>query len=436
VDPMAQAGVVWGLGVLPLVVASLGTSSGRLRGVLGWIGACVAVSAGLHAAFPDAVGINEVWWTLLCGLVGLGLGLGAPERSLVGRLVGVALFLVVAEGGLRMAGETARPDEPALWAGPRTWSFPCLLPYMATPPEDDPARPRPRVVHLGDSMTQGPGPREDTFVGRLDAGDPTRTHLRIAMAGTGPDCALFILRQLPAVDAVFVHLFPGNDAPNLGYRYPWCDEQPLVDFDAEGVPTTCPDAPRAMPPWRRVPWDPAPFAWRRLASTSALANVLLQRLWEPLPHWLGTQDLNDGSMQAMFHRADRVVGALVAEGRRRGVPVYATLLPWEGIRPDARYREELHAHTEAWRGILARHGVPTLDLIDLFDGTTDPPVPGIFASDDPPDPHFGPEGFRRVHAAMAPWVTRRLSEDGVPQGEGAGLRPPPALPEAPPAQPD
>lgn len=421
-----QTGVGIGLGLIPAVAAAVAAHRSSPTAIAVVLLGAAGLSWSLFAAYPDAIGANEVWWSVGCGLLGAGLTFGASGRAWIGRLVGLVLFLGVSEVGLRLYGAEARDDGPALWAGERTWSFPCMVPYLIEPPEDVLDRPRPRVVHLGDSMTEGPGPRGDTFVGRLDTADAARTHLRLALAGTGPDCALFILRQLPPLDAVVVHIFPGNDAPNLGYRYPWCDEQSLLVWEEPGLPTRCPDAPRPLSWSRRIPWDPAPYAWRWLAARSALANLLLQRLWEPLPHWLGTQDLNDGSMEVMFHRVGLVLSALKAEADRRGVPLFATLLPWEGMRPDDRYRAELQAHTEAWRVALVDHDIPTLDLIRLFDGRVDPPEPGVFAGDDPPDPHFGPKGFEAVFEAMKPWMDTQLAREGVPP-----VRPPPSPPRGP-----
>lgn len=403
----ATGAVLTATTLAPGLVGAWAAARGAATGaVLAMAGVAVGMVS-LHWGLPDRIGVHEVPWALWWTGVGIVVGSADGPSQRGGRLAALGLFLGVGELGARAAGWSARPEVPSLAAGVLTWPHPCLVQQMAPAPHDSVDRPRPRIVHLGDSMTQGIGPRAETFVARLDASDPRRSHLRVAMAGTGPDCALHVLRQLPTVDGVFLHVFPGNDADDIGFRYPWCGG-PLVDLDAPGLPSRCPDGPVALPPWRRLWWDPAPFAWRWTAAGSALSNVLLQRLWEPIPHWLGMLPMNSGDEDLLFRRADGVLAALQAEARRRGVPFAATLLPWSGMRLDATGQQRIGMHTRRWRELLAGRGVPTLDLTDVLSDVTDPPVPGVYVSDDPPDPHYGPEGYRRVYEAMQPWVAEQL----------------------------
>ncbi len=358
----------------------------------------LAVGLALVGVLPHHVSVHDALWAWAMAALGGWLG-GAPGR----RVAALALFLVVGDLGAGQAGFRPRADVAEVAAGPSTWAYRCLLDVALTHPDDRPDRPRPRVVHLGDSMIAGNRDRSHTLVAALDAQDAARSHLRVAVPGVGPDCALRLLRRLPPVDAVVLHIFPANDATDLFSAYGWCDEGPLLEATSPGLPDRCADGPHDLPLWRRARWDPAPWALRAAARRSALAHGVWEGALGALHRRLGARPVAPPS-EGRWARADLVLAALVAEAARREVPLKATLLPWSGLRPTPPLRAELVAETEGWRAALARHGIDMLDLTDALADVTDPQVPGVYVSDSPPDGHLGPEGARRLAARVGAWL--------------------------------
>lgn len=378
--------------------------------------------ATLRALAPDRVSVHELFWLLPLILWATWIAASPQPPALARRVLASALFLGATEAGSRSIGWTPREDPwpPSLAAGPSSWPFPCHPEVAARHPDDQwEARSAPWVYHLGDSMTVGPGPRSDTFVGRLDRSDPRRSHLKLALAGTGPDCALHLFRQLPNPQAVFLHLFPKNDAYDIGTPMPWCDERPLLGLEDPDLPSLCVDGPRDLPWRRRLAWDPSPYLHRWLSTRSALFHQLQEVWWSPMAFRLGPLTVI-ATPEVAYGRAEPVIGQLVTEAHTRGVPLFATLLPWSGVRPqDEPTRDHLRRDSEAWREILTHHQIPFLDLTDSLADRTDPPVPGVYASDTPPDPHFGPLGFQRIYELMRPWVEQQLAAMERDQDPGA-----------------
>lgn len=194
---------------------------------------------------------------------------------------------------------------------------------------------------------------------------------------------------------------------------------PLQDLSRPGVPSRCPKGP-SPPPWGTRLWlDPAPWAWRLASTRSALASWLLTEVWERLVLVQTSGPTEQRPAQEMFEDAKVVLDAIRREAEARGARSYATLLPWSGMRLPPDHERWVRAQARGWAEVLAASGFETLDLTDALETVTDPPVPGVYVSDDPPDGHFGPVGFAMIHDRFAPWILLRLTQQDP-------VRPPPS----------
>lgn len=401
-----------------LLPAALGAAAGRRWGVVSLIAAppmgLLLMSAGLMV-WPHRVSVHEAAWITLAFALAAWFCAPTGSRATAYRVLSLVSFALTAEVGARVAGFSPLEDgPPSALTGPDHWPFACRLDAVTASAQASLRRPMPHVIHLGDSMTEGPRvANERTFVGLLDAADPGRSHLNLALSGTGPDCALVLLREVPSAHAAFLHIFPANDTGDLFVRQPWCGEDTLLDYDQPGLPTRCPDGPEDLPLHRRAAWDPSPYLHRQLARVFAVAGALEQHLWQRLPFWLGARPGYPVHEDAM-PRARQVLAELHATAAAKSIPLHATLLPWSGLRPDAAYREELAQVTRDWREALLDLGIPTLDLTDALEDHTDPPQPGVYLSDAPPDPHFDVVGFRLLDATLRPWALDALEREAPP----------------------
>src|SRR5262249_12497842 len=133
-----------------------------------------------------------------------------------------------------------------------------------------------RVLHLGDSMAFGFGlPRDQTFTAGLERLEPGVQHINAAIPGTAPDAYLAVMQswlKTQPVDLVVMHIYEGNDLDGLDSRYPCCDWQSLLTYDAPDAALRCANA--TEPDFKRAGWawlrqhEPPPYLVRALVGTS------------------------------------------------------------------------------------------------------------------------------------------------------------------------
>lgn len=316
-----------------------------------WVGPTAALALALVTLAWDALPPpSELLLPLaLAGLAALAARGGA--RVAMGLGVGGLLFLLVGEGAARVAldppPEVHGSDDPPWASRARRRGHDARSALEREACEvafSDPGpRPHPWVLHLGDSMVQGPFtavvPDADPSSAQRpehapdglgpawDEALPEVTHGVRAAVGTSVDVGRMALSQaLPhRPDLVLWYVYPFNDALELGETWPCCPDGPLLE-DVIGPPRCERPAP-VEPTWiqdlQRTA-DP-PWMLRALAPHSRLAGWLVVA-------WV--QSLQDEPFRPARTWSD--VAAVLADGvaaaRQAGVPVRLVLLPDTGRR--------------------------------------------------------------------------------------------------------
>lgn len=260
---------------------------------------------------------------------------------------------------------------------------------------------REHILHLGDSMVFGSG--QARFTDRLNELEPTVEHVNAAIAGTGPDVYLAMLRRFLAAHrftAVVMHLTP-NDYGDVDQRqYPCSGWQPLLSYGSSGTHLRFPTA-RARHDETRLGWlmqnSPPPYVLRAAVGFSSSAAHLAAAFvyaGRRLGSMYGDED--DGVREA--HLATILRDAR-DELQARDVPFVVDVL---------RDRNAVEAGTptqDGWDDKLKRlaqdAGIVTID-------TWEPLVAAARRGENVymsrQDPHFNAVG----HALIAAWLHEEL----------------------------
>ena len=394
---------------------------------LGLVAGPFLVGAGLRAAIPArwalaAIGamtvallfaslqaswLNPADVLLSAPLAGLGVWVAGQSngKRRLAALGGALLFAATGEGAARLT-TSPLPSEPS----PLAIDLENISSFCTAQATRQP-QPLPTdshyVLHLGDSMIAWAPADTALAVARLDATD-THAHVQAGIVGTGPDCALLVLRDMPPADLVVLHLFAFNDLADLDAGYAWCDGQPLFEYDTTPPTLRCPEGPAgALGVTGRLMATPAPWVLRWARSKSAMA-VLLTDTWEAARYaWPGAdRRMRNDREEARLANLTSILRMTQDEVRARGGTLVVSLVPVRKQWLDPTMEDRL----TRMRATLDPLGVPTIDgshlLADAEDAGLSPEV--IYANDRPGDPHLAEEGQRRYAAwlaeALAPWL--------------------------------
>lgn len=355
----------------------------------------------------------EIVVASLLALVGAAIGGARSASERLGVILGLALFLALAEGGARVRWVPSPfPGHPGIAVDLGQLSPRCTFRaavHWRWQPEV-----HPRVIHLGDSMIDTYGSQRSTVL-LLDAADPGVRHVEAGLGFTGPECALLLLRDAPAAELYVYHLFLANDLEDLSRGYVWCDEGPLLEPTLPLRYRCAPDAsPRRLSLSGRLFATPLPWLLRALRPVSALA-VGLSDTWETLrvvPK--ADQDRARHAAAQPWALLEASLAALREEATARGAGFVVVLAP---ISPEHEAEVfDPEPRPPRARALLDRLGLPYVDgstfLVDQRAAGTPPevlhPWPGDF--------HLSDEGHRRY----ADWLRPRLEPWVAP------LRPAPA----------
>lgn len=267
------------------------------------------------------------------------------------------------------------------------------------------------VLHLGDSMIAWAPGDTALAITRLNTLD-SHVHVQAGIVGTGPDCALLVMRDLPAADLVVLHLFALNDLADLDSGYAWCAGGPLFDYRTDPPTPRCPEGPNgALNVVGRVMATPAPWLLRWARSTSAAA-VLLTDAWETVRYQWSTLPSTGTSDQTADRLAKlaSILTLIQGEVRAHGGTFVVSLVPLRR----SWLNDEVQQRLVRLRATLDQTGVPWIDatrlLADAEDAGVSPDL--IYSQDRPEDPHLAEQGQQRYAA----WLTEHLAPwlAGVP----------------------
>jgi hypothetical protein len=366
-----------------------------------------ALAAALLVASLRASWLNpaDVLFSALLAGVGVGVAGQSSGKGRLAALGGVLLFVITGEGAARLTTSPV-PGEPS----PLAIDLENMSSFC-TADATRQTRPLPTdshyVLHLGDSMIAWAPAGTQLAVARLDASD-THAHAQAGIVGTGPDCALLVLRDMPPADLVVLHLFAFNDLADLDAGYAWCDGQSLFDYDTRPPTLRCPDGPAAaLGVTGRVMATPAPWVLRWARSRSAMA-VLLTDSWEAARYaWPGAdRRMRNDREEARLTNLGSVLQMTQDEVRAHGGTLVVSLVPIRKQWLDPT----MEARLARLRATLDQVGVPTIDGSHLLADAEDEGLSSdvIYANDRPGDPHLAEEGQRRYAAwlaeALAPWL--------------------------------
>jgi hypothetical protein len=255
-----------------------------------------------------------------------------------------------------------------------------------------PTDPRPRVLHLGDSMTYGSFvATPETFVSQLAQHEPTVNHLNGAWPGTSIDSQLALARQLLPVlkpARVVVHVFPGNDLDEVGRPFPCSSDGPLFDS------SRTPPQPRYLPPHWVSPhgmahWyaahSPPPLLFR-LATPWSLAARHLAGLYVRATLLLGSPP--SLSRTEAIAQYELLLGALQVDTQQAGAELVLAILP---IRQLAGGQAQVTWPAE----VAARLGIVAVEAPSSLHEPAPAHANGGRYIDEPPgDFHLAPAGHR------------------------------------------
>jgi hypothetical protein len=156
---------------------------------------------------------------------------------------------------------------------------------------------REHILHLGDSMVFGSG--HARFTDRLNELEPLVEHVNAAIAGTGPDVYLALLRRFLAqhrFTAVVMHLTP-NDYGDVDQRQYSCSGWlPLLMYGPSGTRLRFP-TPRSPQDESRLAWlmqnSPPPYILRAavgFSSSAAHLSAALVHTGRRLGYMYGDED--------------------------------------------------------------------------------------------------------------------------------------------------
>jgi hypothetical protein len=262
---------------------------------------------------------------------------------------------------------------------------------------------RQRVLHLGDSMAFGFGlPRDQTFTAQLELLEPDVQHINAAIPGTAPDAYLALLGrwiETQPIDLVVMHVYEGNDLDGLDSRYPCCDWQSLLVYQADGAALRCAQATapalgRAGFTWLRY-HTPPPYLLRALIGTSSAAAYVGAAM-SLEPYFLTDQPLDS--------RVDHLTAILRAarDTLATGDVAFAVAVlpgrPW--LEDPNSWQHYSPSILEATR----RAGVQAFDSSDFF---RDAVARGQSLFFENGDIHFNANG----HRLLANWLHERLGAE-------------------------
>jgi hypothetical protein len=260
-----------------------------------------------------------------------------------------------------------------------------------------------RVAALGDSFAVGPAvPFADNYLTLLQQSLPGVEVCNFGVSGAGPrEYRAALARDVWPVrpDRVLVSVFVGNDIteelprprhldPRSHALYLLCQRGWLLARERRRQP-----AAGAVPD--RLGAPPLSEETFRAVEARRLAVCLTPP---------------SSALEAKWRRAMGHLGGLVADCRRRRVPVAFVLIPDEfQVNPavrdqavrDARLNPaalDLDLPQRRLRDFCAARGVPCLDLLPVFRA-----APDSFA---PHDTHWNVRGNRLAAAALADWLLR------------------------------
>lgn len=366
----------------------------------------VLVAALLVASLPvQTLNPADVVFSALLAGVGVWVaGQSTPQRRLAA-LGAVGLFVATAEAAARLTTSPV-PGAPS----PVAVNVENMSSYCTVDATHQ-TRPLPTtshyVLHLGDSMIAWAPAGATLSIDRLGATD-THVHVEAGIVGTGPDCALLILRGMPKADLVVLHLFALNDLADLDAGYAWCAGGPLFDYDTTPPTLRCPEGPTgSLTVSGRFMATPAPWLLRWARSRFALA-VQITDAWETerdewSAAWFATRT---DQTEARFAKLDAILALLRDEVRARGGIFVVSLVPIRRSWLD----EPVRARLVRIREVLDRAGVPSIDatrlLADAEEAGESPDT--LYSRDWPDDPHLAEEGQQRYAAWLAanltPWL--------------------------------
>jgi hypothetical protein len=262
---------------------------------------------------------------------------------------------------------------------------------------------RGHILHLGDSMVFGSG-RDDRFTDGLNELEPSVEHVNGAIAGTGADVYLALLRRFLSrhhFTAVVMHLTP-NDYGDVDQRqYPCSSWQPLLVYESSGTRLRFPTSRSHGEDKGRLAWlmqnSPPPYVLRAAVSFSAAA-AHLSAAFVHAGRRLGYMYVRDDDHVREGHLA-AILRDARDELRARHIPFVVDIL---------RDRGAVEAGTPTQNGwddrlkqIAEEVGIVTID-------TWQPLVAAVRRGDDiymsPQDPHFNSVGHRLVAA----WLHEEL----------------------------
>lgn len=252
-----------------------------------------------------------------------------------------------------------------------------------------------RVLHVGDSVTQGVGVEPAFwFTTLLSNAQPDVAHINAGYSGSGTDFQYLLIQswlERMHFDLVVLYIF-ANDVDDMSAHYLCCPDGPLLDYRGAVPVARC---PTGVPRPRRVAilrHSPAPYALRVATAFSKLAVHLTLVLG-------GTPTDADN-----FTDADqgRVLARIAEVTRAHGTRFAVVRLPAEYEADLSGPVPTIAAPVQAAR-LRALH-VPLLDPApELFAASPHGEVSGWYIGD---RTHFNAAG----HSYLADWLGPRLRE--------------------------
>ncbi len=333
--------------------------------------------------------------TALLGVIVLeGVARILPEPSLLFLEADQVPFQMQCEKGIPPDGERALLFYPARFP---EWAA------LRFPAKD---RDKKVVLHVGDSMVDGTivAPAK-TFSGVLTALDPGTIHVNLGVTATGTDYQVgLIMNWLKVVkpDMIVLYVFNGNDVFELGQKYPFCNNGPLMDW-SDGRPTLrCPEPIWGGKTVDRVLRSPPPFFLRVGASISAFARQLCSAYWR-LSVAARLDEEDDEKLAHMRGLLTYLDDTL----REAGVPLVVVLLPWRARLEDTtKMQQRLHPELspEAMGQMFDEIGLRWLNAWEPFEAlVAESGTEPWFLNHVPGDVHFSVKG----HQFMAEWLLKQ-----------------------------
>ncbi|MBI3782470.1 MAG: hypothetical protein HY270_03615 [Deltaproteobacteria bacterium] len=263
-----------------------------------------------------------------------------------------------------------------------------------------------RVLHIGDSMAFGFGlPRDQTFTADLERLEPGIQHINGSIPGTAPDAYLAVLQSwivTQKIDLAVMYVYEGNDLEGLDSRYPCCDWQSLLTYDASTAHLRCqtatvPDLGHAGVTWLRY-HNPPPYLLRALVGTSSAATYLAAATTvEPFLQEDQSRDTRLKHLGSILRTAGEVLTA-------RGIPFLVVVLPARSWLESSATRQ--HDAVDIV-DVARRDNVRAIDASAVFRDAVEQRASLFFENG---DIHFNAAG----HTLLATWLHERLPPNGSP----------------------